>query len=207
MFHQLHKKTIINSLVLIFTILFILVFPHNSFSSNYSNELSIRTGLLSGKYSGQFKDSFTIASTFDIDYQFTRTRRQANYFRFTMALDYPDSRPFYTYTGTGYRFFLNSIGRDFLGQEESVIMSLSPRLRFFLAPEFGVAQVIVKSFGPTIQSVSNLFEIGVHSGAILQITRRLSAEIQPGITFGYGFSSVATTGINLRLLGGLRYAF
>jgi hypothetical protein len=82
-----------------------------------------------------------------------------------------------------------------------------PKYRIYIGGDAGIAQVLVKSFGPNVQSVANMLEIGVNFGAIYQVNRKLGIEAQAGATFGYGISSTPTNGSTARALIGASYFF
>ena len=70
-----------------------------------------------------------------------------------------------------------------------------------------MSQVIVRSFGPTVQAVANMIDFGPNVGAIYQLTQNFGLEAHAGVTFGYGMSSTNATGHTERLMLGLTYLF
>jgi hypothetical protein len=171
------------------------------------SQFHFRTGMLNGKYSGTFEGDFSVTAALDMEFEFFVLSNGAVPFRFIQAMDSPDSRPFYTYAGSGYRYYWRSRGMYSFQKMEGVMIEALPRYRMYLGAEAGVAQVLVKSFGPNVQSVANMFEVGVNVGAIYQITRKLGVEGQAGTTFGYGVSSTPTNGSTVRALIGASYFF
>ena len=171
------------------------------------SQFHLRTGLVNGKYSGTFDGDFSVTSALDLEFEFFLGHDGALIFRFTQAMDSPDSRPFYTFAGSGYRYYWRSRGMYSMQQTEGLMIESLPKFRMYVGGDAGIAQVLVRSFGPNVQSVANMFELGVNVGAIYQVSRRFGVEGQAGATLGYGISSTPTNGSTNRVLLGASYYF
>jgi hypothetical protein len=65
----------------------------------------------------------------------------------------------------------------------------------------------VKSFGPTVQAVANMVDLGFNVGGIYQLTESFGVELHGGLAFGYGMSSTHANGHTERLMIGATYFF
>jgi hypothetical protein len=171
------------------------------------SQLHLRTGVLSGTYEGTFDGSFQVTSVIDVDYETFLSNSRSFHFRFIQGLDTPDSVPFYTYAGVGMKFYLDSKGTYNDNEEEGIYIFSRPTFRYYVGVDGGIAQVLVKSFGPVVQSVANMSDVGGSLGAIYQITDDFGIEAQTGFSVGYGFSSTAELGTTFRLFVGGTYFF
>lgn len=172
-----------------------------------ASQLHFRTGLVYGDYGGQFSGTFSVPTALDIDYEVFTHNNRSYHFRFTQAVQLPDSVPFYTYGGGGYRFYLDSKGLVENQNEPGILISSSPRWRYYVGVDAGIAQVVVQTFGSIVQAVSNMLDVGVNGGLMYQVGENLSLELQVGGSFGYSFSSVPEQGATGRLFFGGAYFF
>lgn len=190
------------------SILFLFLMPNSVWANQESEfQLYVRTGVIEGSYDGTFEGNFTVNLALDIGGEYFVAPDGSVLARFILALDSPDSVPFYTYTGSGFRHYFEGRGPSSEQSDGTLSISLRPKLRTYIAGEIGIAQVIVKSFGPVVQSVASLVEFGVNTGAIYQISNKLGLEAQIGGTLGYGVSSTSVSGSTLRALAGITYFY
>lgn len=171
------------------------------------SQLHVRTGILNGKFKGLFSGSFMLSGAVDIDYEIFLSNDTSFLFRFIQGFDSPDSRPFYTYSGTGGRHYFMGKGTVVDQSDDKLQISSKPTIRAYVGFDAGIAQVIVRSFGPTVQAVANMVDIGMNVGAIYQMTSRFGLEVHGGLSFGYGMSSTHANGHTERLLMGVSYFF
>ena len=171
------------------------------------SQLHLRLGYVGGQYSGTFEGEFEVFMALDLDYELFLSNDGSVIFRFIQALDDPDTVPFYTYAGAGYRYYWKSKGPITIQQGDGLFIESVPKLRYYSGIDLGVAQVLTKSFGPNVQSVSNMTDIGVNVGAIYQVSRDFGVEAHAGASLGYGFSSTPVNGRTQRLLLGGTYYF
>jgi hypothetical protein len=172
-----------------------------------NTQLHIRTGMLDGKYYGPTGGDFVVTSTLDIDHETFLANRRSRVFRAILGIDIISAKPFYTYAGTGMRFYLNSKGMYFDRSDESYRILSYPKFRYYLGWDAGIAQVIVRSLGKVLQVVSSMIDVGACGGAVWQVDRNFGVEAHLGLTSGYGFSSVAVVGHTARVLLGVTYYF
>lgn len=172
------------------------------------SQAHVRTGLMTGSYNGTFEGSWEVSNAFDLEYELFVANDGAILFRFVQGIDTPDSRPFYTYGGMGFRHYLNYGKGSYSEQQDSgMYISTKPRIRYYVGADMGISQVIVRSFGPNVQSVANLVDVNVNLGAIYQITDSFGAEAHLGYSSGYGISSTPTNGNTQRYFIGGTYFF
>lgn len=170
-------------------------------------QIVLRAGQVSGNYNGVFSGSFKVDLALDLGVEYFTSTDTAVIVRFVEALDSPDSVPFYTYMGSGQKFYLSGRGPYNVQSDKTTYISARPKLRYYAAWELGVAQVIVKTFGPVIQSVANMAELGANVGAIYQITDNFGIDAQIGGTLGFGISSTSVNGSTTRFLAGISHFF
>ena len=80
-------------------------------------------------------------------------------------------------------------------------------MRYFAGFNAGISQVIVRSSAKGIDVVSSLLDMGAEGGLSYTLTNTLSLDVAAGGSFGWGFSSVAVTGIIMYGFFGLNYSF
>jgi hypothetical protein len=170
------------------------------------SQVHVRTGILSGSYKGTFSGEFEVTSALDFDFEMFIANTTSVLFRFLQGLD-SDSRPYYTYAGSGMRYFFDSKGTSADQSEGGLSIVSRPRIRTYLGGDLGVAQVIVRSFGPNVQSVANMLDVGANLGAIWQINDNLGLEVHVGKSVGYGMSSTPQNGDSTRYFIGGSYFF
>lgn len=170
-------------------------------------QIVLRSGQVNGNYNGVFSGSFQVNLALDLGVEYFTSTDTAVIVRFIEALDSPDSVPFYTYMGSGQKFYLSGRGPYNVQSDKTTYISARPKLRYYAAWELGVAQVIVKTFGPVIQSVANMAEAGANVGAIYQITDKFGLDVQVGGTLGFGISSTSVNGSTTRFLAGVTHYF
>ena len=194
-----------NYLRIILAVVVFLVATESAWARN--SQLHVRTGILNGKFNGLFSGSFMLNGAVDVDYEMFLSNDTSFLFRFIQGFDSPDSRPFYTYAGTGARSYFWGKGTMVDQSDTTLQITSHPTLRAYVGGDVGISQVVVKSFGPTVQAVANMVDIGVNVGAIYQMTRHFGLEVHGGLSFGYGMSSTHANGHTERLLLGVTYFF
>ncbi|MCB0350321.1 MAG: hypothetical protein KDD38_04000 [Bdellovibrionales bacterium] len=186
---------------------FVLMFLSQNAQARKS-QLHVRTGLMTGSYNGTFQGTWEVSNAFDLEYELFVANDGAMLFRLMQGIDTPDSRPFYTFGGVGFRHYFRSGKGSFSEQEDSgMFISTRPRIRFYAGIDAGISQVIVKSFGPNVQSVANMLDININVGAIYQINDSFGLEGHLGYSGGYGISSTPTNGNTQRYFLGGTYFF
>ena len=169
-------------------------------------QFMIRTGHIEGRYTGTFDGEFEVDLALDISAEYFTHPDGSLLLRYIQALD-SDSVPQYVYTGAGIRLYYLGRGAYYVQEDADIQLTSRPKLRAYVAAEFGFAQVVVKSFGDVLQSVSSMSEFGLNTGAIYQINDRFGLEVQVGGTLGYGISSTNANGDTKRALAGITYYF
>jgi len=171
------------------------------------SQINLRTGLVAGHFDGTFEGDFEATYSFDIDWEFFAANNYSFLARYTQAMDTPDSRPFYNFTGLGMRFYFDSKGLAMIQDQSDVVIKSLPRWRYYVSTDLGVSQVIVKSFGPVVQALASMLETGLNAGALYLIGDKFSINAQVGATYGWGFSSTSANGYTYRALIGGSYFF
>jgi uncharacterized protein YfiM (DUF2279 family) len=172
-----------------------------------TSELQVRTGLVVSNYSGPVEGTMIAPATIDVEYGVFQSNRRSVNFRLTFATSLPDVKGEYLSAGAGQRFFFGAKGASYEGEGAGVRVSVSPKWRTYVGYDAGLTQMIVKSFGKTIQITSSLIEASANVGCIYQIDEKLGIGAQASAGMGFGFSSVAVMAVNGRLLTGVSYLF
>jgi hypothetical protein len=185
----------------------VLCFQTETAFAGSTKQIHMRSGFLNGKYDGLFSGKFYLTGALDIDFEFFLENEASLYFRFIQGYDTPDSRPFYTYAGVGARHYFWGRGMASDQEGQGISVTSLPTFRTYVGADLGISQVIVKSFGPTVQAVANMFDVGANVGAVYQLSRHFGVEAHAGMAFGYGMSSTYATGYTERLFFGANYTF
>lgn len=189
------------------TTIFFLLSPLAMAHDESRFQIFVRSGYIQGEYDGTFSGEFIVNLAFDVGAEYYVGPEGSVLVRFIQALDSPNSVPFYTYAGSGIRHYYMGRGPYNVQTDETTFISSRPKLRAYVGGELGVAQVIVKSFGQVLQSVANMAEFGLNTGAIYQVSDKVGLEAHVGGTLGYGISSTSASGHTLRAMVGITYFF
>lgn len=168
---------------------------------------AVRMGPVHGNYSGPIKGDFYVPTGLDVEYSQFMANNKTFFFRATLALELPESKAFYTYAGTGMRFYYKGRAMAIHASEGDIQLSAQPTKNFYWGFDFGMSQAIVQSFGTVLQAVSTMVDSGLHTGMTFQINEKFGFDTLIGASFGFGFSSVGVTGVTVRGLAGVTYSF
>lgn len=171
------------------------------------SQLHVRMGLVQGAYTGPEDGQFQIPTALDLEYEIFKANKRALIFRSIIAMELETSKPFYTYFGSGYRFYFGSKGMQVDKTDDNINITSVPKWRYYWTIDAGISQAIIRSLGKVLQVTSTMIDIGANIGTTYQIDRRLALELQLGATTGQGFSSVSVIGYSVRALGGVVYHF
>jgi hypothetical protein len=176
--------------------------------STTTSQFHFRMGYLNTGFSGVLTGSFSSINAFDLEYEILTSSRGSFTLRATLVYDISSARMLYSYTGIGKRYYLfsNGMAYDFSDSSTADQIVSIPKWRAYAGGDFGISQVVVKSFGTVLQTQSALVEFGPNVGGIFQISKSLGLELQLGLSLGLGFSSVSVSAVTMRgLLGGTYY--
>lgn len=172
-----------------------------------NSQIHLRLGHVQGHYTGPQSGGFSIPTSTDLEYEIFLANQRSLIFRTILSMELETSKPFYSYSGTGMRYYFFSKGMQFDLEDEMVSMSATPRWRYYFGWDLGISQVIVKSLGRVLQITSTMVDIGGCIGTTYQIDRSFALEAHLGVTSGQGFSSVSVVGYSARALAGIVYQF
>jgi hypothetical protein len=192
---------------LLFPVIVFVLAAAGEYARARETQFHLRTGVLTGKYSGLFSGKFDLYTTLDLDFELFMNNKSSFLFRFIQGFDSPDSRPFYTNAGIGMRYYFFGRGASEMRSTAGLGISSEPTLRAYVGGDAGISQVLVKSFGPTVQAVANMVDFGGNVGAIYQLSSKFGVEAHVGASYGYGMSSTNATGSTMRFMGGITYFF
>ncbi|MEO5969696.1 MAG: hypothetical protein ABIQ95_07185 [Bdellovibrionia bacterium] len=172
------------------------------------SQFHFRMGYLNTGFSGVLTGSFSNINAFDLEYEILTSSHASFTLRTTLVYDISNARVLYSYTGIGRRFYLfsNGMAYDFSDSSTGDQVVSNPQWRTYVGGDFGLSQVVVKSFGTVLQTQSALVEFGPNVGGIFQLSKSFGLELQLGLSLGLGFSSVSVSAVTVRsLIGGTYY--
>lgn len=171
-----------------------------------ATQLHLRFGPMGGSYDGPIRGVFFTETSFDMEYEVFKSNDFSYAFRALLALEMPEAKPFYTYFGTGFRWYFNSRGPYTEAYDSRVSIRTTPTWRYYAGLDFGVSQVIIRTFGDVLQIISSMVEVGGSIGTIYQLTPHFGVEGKLNVSTGYGFTSIALVGVTYGgYLGGVYY--
>lgn len=203
-------KTLRKRLSLHTLLLFLLAFYcHSARAQLNNNQFHFRTGFFSASYNGVGVGSqaFSNMMTLNIEYEFFKSTRVSHALRSIIAMDFSSAKLMYFSAGYGQRFYLGGPGMKFFRQEGNISVLSVPKLRYYIGYNVGISQAIIRSINEALQVVSSLLDFGFEGGGSYSITKSVAMDLSTGMSYGWGFSSVAVTGITMHMLLGVNYSF
>ncbi|MBC7692645.1 MAG: hypothetical protein H7222_12865 [Methylotenera sp.] len=175
-------------------------------------QFHFRTGPLSATLSGKAAEvsggrGFSVSNTIDLDGEVFTSSRDSYVIRGILAHDLASAQTMYAYMGVGRRFYLWSNGMVVETMEKGTSVTSVPKWRYYVGADAGFARVVAFNYGPVLEVASTLIDIGVHGGAIYQMTKSLGIDLHLGKSMGFGFSSVTVGCSTTRMFLGLSYFF
>jgi hypothetical protein len=207
----MNRKMTVNLFFFIFGFFF---FLSSAFAAGGKDLLHFRSGVVTstlGSFSnpttGATTSGFTVAPSFDFEYEIFYSERKSYAFRGTLAIDFATSVTRYIYGGAGQRFYLNSRGSPLEFSSSELSINVLPKIRYFIGWEIGVSQAVVNIFTSSLQTVTTALDGGGIAGAMYQISKDVAIEGSMTVSYAFGFSSVGAAGTVAKgFLGGI-YAF
>jgi hypothetical protein len=195
--------------VQILALLFFFVAPGLIYAEgNTTSQLHYRVGYLGTSFSGVLTGSISNFNSFDLEYEILSSSRVSFSLRTTLVYDVTNARVLYSYTGVGRRYYFLSNGMEYDYSDPNSadhVISI-PKWRAYAGGDFGISQVVVKSFGAVLQTQSALVDFGPNLGGIFQLSKAMGLELQLGLSLGLGFTTVSVSAVTFRaLLGGTYY--
>lgn len=180
-------------------------------------------GLVNGAYSNPIDDSdaataatggnliaengFSVAPSFNFGVEYFSDLKTSWFTRAIIAMDSTEGKMRYQYLGLGGNKYISSVGLMRSYVNEDVILKSFPRWRHFYGWDLGLSRVIVVSFGPALNSVSTAIDFGGHIGTNYHMGRNWALNAQLGMSYAFGFSTVAVTGTNFKIFFGSSFFF
>ena len=161
-----------------------------------------------GSLSGPITETFSTLPTLEIEYEKFRDRKESFILYGVIAIDQESAKTQYAYTGYGHRYyFKKSRAYPVVSSEESTMVEIRPKWRYYYNWDVGLSTVLVQQVNETFDAVSTMLDFGGGIGANYKITKRLSAEANGRMSYGYGFSSVAVNALLIKMSFGVTYFF
>ena len=163
--------------------------------------------MVKGSYSGPVTASFSTFPAIELEAELFISSKMSTIIKTVFAMDLGKAKVFYSGVAGGQRFYFSGPSMLFDRQEgDFQIESYRPH-RFFGGYEVGVAQVLVQEFTPALSIVSSIAELTGTFGYNYQMNKSIGLEVATSFGYGFGFSTVAVTGFNMRFTGGMTYYF
>lgn len=169
------------------------------------SRFALRMGYFNDSFagSGVVTKPFTDIMTLNIEYEFFQTGRESRVLRTVMAMDFASTKMMYFNAGYGQRYYIGGSGMRFARQEGNISMIAVPKIRYFVGFDAGIGQVIVNSISAVAQINSSVIDVGFDGGMTYAIGETMALSLSSGMSFGWGFSSVAVTGTTMHFLVGI----
>ena len=182
---------------------------HTAHAQLNNSQLHLRTGYFSSNFNGSGVEGkpYTDIMTINVELEQFQSSRMSHAFRTIVAMDFASAKLMYFNAGYGQRYYLGGSGMNFKREENNITIVSVPKLRYFVGFNAGLSQVIVKSLSPALQIVSSCLDLGLDSGLNYALGTNTALSVSTGASFGWGFSSVAVTGITMHLLVGANYSY
>jgi hypothetical protein len=178
-----------------------------------ASQLHLRAGLVTGSVSSPDiaeANRISVPSALDFEFELLQSTRRSYFVRSLLAFDVGAAITQYMYTGVGFRYYLGSSGGVISASDGRTELVSVPRRRIYFSGELGYAQAVVQQFSETVSALtvnSSMIDAGLNAGYVVQLDRNLGLELQAGLGYGLGFSSVAAGALTFRFLGGVCFGF
>ncbi len=170
-------------------------------------QFHLRSGLIKGSYSGPVNSSFSTFPSIELEAELFFSSKVSTIIKSIFAMDFGKAKVFYSGVAGGQRFYFSGPSLYFSRSEgDFEIQSYSPH-RFFGGYEVGVSQVLVQEFTSAFSVVGSVAEFTGTFGYNYQLNETLGLELVTSFGYGFGFTTVAVNGFNMRFTGGVSYYF
>ena len=173
--------------------------------ADQDTRLYLRTAMASGSFAGADptnSGSFSVMPALDIEFERFKTNTKSFIFRTTIAYGTATGVMSYLYTGVGERYYLSGTKKTERA-EEGFSISSSSKMQYYLGWDAGLATANVKQVSSVLAVTSTLMDFGASLGMNYGITESISLNLGGTMSYGYGFSGLAVTGLVMRFYGGV----
>lgn len=175
------------------------------------SQIHLRAGMVMASFSAPGllpeEASFSVMPTFDVEYERYLNIRSSYVLKGVFAMDLATSIVKYYYAGVGQRFYFGSLGTAVVADSPGISVVSQPKMRYYIGYDVGISQTVIKSFTSSLQVFTSMVDIGGTVGFIYQMTKNMGIEGLGGVSYGYGFSSVAISGLFMKGFFGMTYYF
>lgn len=167
----------------------------------------LKGGMVNGTFTGAVSGDFSVATSIEGEGEYVYSSRLSLFSRATVALEAGTGQFKYIYMGLGHRYYFFSRSGYLEESNNGLVVSITPRIRYFAEGLLGLSQVQVRAVTDTLVAQSTLLEYGGGAGVIYQLSKSLGVEGTMGVSKGFAVSSVAVDTLIIRGFIGLVSTF
>jgi hypothetical protein len=179
-----------------------LVYANNS----HKSQLHVHTGFVMGALSGPTPDAeLMVMPTFNFEYESFLSSTNSYSFKGIFAMDMEDAIVKYFFAGFSQRFYMIGRGSTLETQNRQTYIRIDPKINFYTGYSVGLSQAVAQTFTSVLQTFTTMLDIGGMAGVNYRLTSNIRLEAQLEISYAYGFSSVAISGMLTKGFFGISY--
>ena len=153
------------------------------------------------------ESGFSVVPSFNFGLEYFSDLKTSYFTRAIISMDTATGKMRYSYLGLGGNKYFSSVGlmRSYVNKD--AIVKSFPKWRHYYGWDLGLSRVIVVSFGNTLNAVSTGLDFGGHLGTNYHMGKTWALNMQLGMSYAFGFSTVAVTGTNMKFFFGTSFFF
>lgn len=166
----------------------------------------MRGGNAFANYDGVTSGELRSMTLIDLEFEVLMDNRKSYFFRTSQAFNLEKTIFDYSYLGAGMKWYVFSKGMYFeTTQGSAEYLMTSPKWRFYVGWEFGVAHVTLQTIGEILTIQTSTYDYGGTFGTIYNITQRIGLELNFSAQISTGFTTISTGAAVMRTTVGLSY--
>jgi hypothetical protein len=169
------------------------------------SQFDFHFGMLSASFTGpspQTTGSFSVTNTLGLAYESFSSAKSSYVFSSVLAYSLAKAQVDYMGVGFGRRFYLGSDGMAFEAVDKGVSIVSVPTWRYYAGFDGNVAMVDALDVTSSYIVEGAVFDLTGEFGIIYQLSRNVGLNFEVGLSYGFGFSSVALGEQSKRFLVG-----
>lgn len=172
------------------------------------SQFHFRMGLLGGTVKSlSYGSTLSISNALDLEYETSLEPRRSVFIHTILGYDMSTARTPYASLAAGYRFYVSGFNTGYNMKSGADHFERRPKLRIYLGPELGLAQINVQQVGPVLGVATTAIEVGGSAGAIYQMGKTWGLELEGAYQLGYGFANVTASSSLYRIFAGACLSF
>jgi hypothetical protein len=174
------------------------------------NQSHFRTGMVSsslGSSVGSKTGGGAVLPSFDFEYESFKSDRKSSILHAVLAHETQDSVTRYFFAGAGFRYYLRTRGSNEIATSQDIGLIIRPTFRSYFGWEVGLSENVINVVTPSLQSLTTAIDGGAYFGTLYRLSNNVSLDAHIGMNFALGFSSVAASGMIMKIMSGISYSF